>query len=100
MLGGGTGNEMVFSTIPFAALALAKSGQHARIILIGGQHLVARLQIDPVLRDFQRFAGVAGDGNFLRIAAGVRASLRRTVSTWGSRLLIMVCTGPISLYSR
>ncbi len=38
----------------FAALALAEGGEHARIVLIGGQDFVAAMQVDAVLRIFQR----------------------------------------------
>ena len=53
----------------FAALALGEGGEHARIVLVGGEDLVAALEIDAVLRVLQGFAGVARDGDLLGIAA-------------------------------
>ena len=44
--------------------------EHARIVLVGGQHFVAALQVDAVLRILQRFAGVARDGDLFGVAAG------------------------------
>ena len=55
---------------PLAPLALPECGQHARVVLIGGEDFVAALQVDSVLRVFQRFARVARDRHLFGIAAG------------------------------
>ena len=51
MVGHGEGNG--FEDDAFAALALPEGGEHARIILVGGEHLVAGFEVDAVLRDFR-----------------------------------------------
>ena len=68
--GGGTGNEIVLRTMPSRRSRWRKVVEHARIVLIGGQDLVAGLQVDAVLRVLQRLAGVARDGHLFGIAAG------------------------------
>ena len=42
---------------------------HARIVLVGGQHFVARLQVYAEEAGFQRFASVSRDGDLFRIDA-------------------------------
>ena len=49
--------------------ALIPGGEHAAVVLLGGEHLVAGLEVDAVLRDLQRLARVARDGNLLGVAA-------------------------------
>src|SRR5262245_36500646 len=63
------GDGDFFDDDPFAPLALPPRGEHSRVILVGGQNLVARFQIQPELADFQRLAGVARDGDLVHIAA-------------------------------
>ena len=69
MLGGGTGNVICLQHDPVASLALLPGRDHARIILIRGDHFVAALQVQAQLHDLERLAGVARDGDFFRIAA-------------------------------
>src|SRR5271157_3210466 len=52
-------------------LPLEPGSQHARVILIGGQNLVATFQIQPQLADFERFTGVARNSHFLRITTEI-----------------------------
>jgi len=52
--------------------ALVPRGQHAAVVLFGGHDLVARIEIDAVLRDLQRLAGVSSDGHLVGIAAELR----------------------------
>jgi hypothetical protein len=59
-----------------APLALAERGQRSRVVLVGGEHLVARLQIEPEQDRLQRLAGVAGDGDLLRVTAEQRGQAR------------------------
>ncbi len=54
---------------PFAALALLEGREHARVILRGGEHLVAALQVVAELADLKALRGVAGEGQLLRINA-------------------------------
>ena len=54
---------------PVAPLALLPRGDHAGIILVRGQHLVARLEVEAHDADLQRFAGVPRDRHFFGIAA-------------------------------
>src|SRR2546427_7997637 len=85
--GGGTGKPISFSTMPsrhrhgeadllqhdaFAALSLVPRREHPRVVLIGGQHLVAPLQRDAELDDLERLARVARDRHLLRVAAEAR----------------------------
>ena len=49
--------------------ALVPRRQHARVVLLGRQHFVARLHVDAVLRDLHRLAGVARQRQLRRIAA-------------------------------
>ena len=51
-----------------AALALQPSGDHARIILVGGDHFVAGFQIQAELYDLERLRRIARDRDLLRIA--------------------------------
>jgi hypothetical protein len=62
-----------------AALALAPGGEHARVVVRGGEDLVARLQVEPELHGLERLAGVARDRHLLGVAAelaGERAAHR------------------------
>ena len=52
----------------FAAGALAPGCQHARVVLVRGEHLVTCLQIHSQLNDLERFAGIAGDRDLFGIA--------------------------------
>jgi hypothetical protein len=52
-----------------APRALIPRRQHAAVVLLGGQHLVAGLEVEAVLRDLQRLARIAGDRHLFRIAA-------------------------------
>ena len=52
-----------------AALALLPGGDHARIILIGGDDLVAGFQLHAELDNLERLAGVARDGDLFGVAA-------------------------------
>src|SRR5262245_40711234 len=63
------GDGDFFDDDPFAPLALPPRGEHSRIILVGGQNLVARFQIHSELADFQRLAGVARDCDLFHVAA-------------------------------
>ena len=73
-----TATSAVFFTFPtvvaylIAAFALPPGRQHARVILIGRQHFIAGFQVQAELADFQRFAGVARDGDFFHIAAEIQ----------------------------
>ena len=86
MSGGGTGNEIFLSDDAVAAYALLPGVEHAPVVLIRRQHFVARLEIDAELRDLQRFAGVARDGELLGIAAGFGREPRAHRSMFGSRM--------------
>ena len=55
-----------------AAGALIPGVEHAPVVLVGGDDLVAGLEVDSELRDLQRFAGVAGDGELVGLAAELR----------------------------
>ena len=46
--------------------------QHAGVVLLGRDDLVAGLEVDPVLDDLQGFAGAAGQGHLLGVAAEFR----------------------------
>ena len=52
----------------FAALTLAPGAQHARVVVGGGEHLVARLQVEAELDGLEALAGVAGDRHLLGVA--------------------------------
>ena len=52
-----------------AACALVPRVQHPGVVLIRGDDLVARREVDPQLGDLQRLARVARDGHFFGIAA-------------------------------
>ena len=60
---------------PVAAHALFPGVEHAPVVLVGGDHLVAGAEIDAELRDLQGLAGVAGDGELLGVAAEFRREL-------------------------
>ena len=62
-----------------AAHALIPGVEHAAVVLVGRDDLVARLQVDAELRDLQRLAGVARDRELL----GVAAELRREAAAHG-----------------
>jgi hypothetical protein len=70
-----------------APRALVPGGEHAAVILLGGEHLVARLEVEAVLGNLQRLAGIAvmaiSSGSAPNSCAG-----RRVVSTFRS-----VCRG-------
>jgi hypothetical protein len=53
----------------FAARALIPRGQHAAVVLVRRQHLVAGLHLDAELADLERFRRVARDRHLLGIAA-------------------------------
>ena len=55
-----------------APRALVPRGQHAAVVLLGGDDLVARLEVEADLRDLQRLAGVARDGDLFRVGAEFR----------------------------
>jgi hypothetical protein len=69
--GDGVGKETGLQHDPVAALALPPRGDHARIILIGGQDFVAGFRSRPSWHDFQPLGGVARDGDFFRVAAEI-----------------------------
>ena len=71
----------------FAPLALLPSGNHARIVLAGRQDFVAGLQVQAKLRDLQRLAGVARDGNGLGI--GVPHQREFLAHVFDSRLQVV-----------
>ena len=52
-----------------APRALIPRRQHAAVVLLGGDDLIAGLEVDAVLRDLQRLAGVARDRHLVGIAA-------------------------------
>src|SRR5437016_918217 len=52
-----------------AAFTLQPGGDHPRIVLVGGDDFIARFQVQAKLDDFERLAGIARDGNLLRITA-------------------------------
>ena len=57
---------------PVALLALLPGVEHAAVVLVGGEHLVAGREVEAELRDLQRLAGVARDRELLGVAAGAR----------------------------
>jgi hypothetical protein len=52
-----------------AADALLPGVEHAPVVLVRRDDLVARREVEPELRDLQRLAGVACDGELLGVAA-------------------------------
>src|SRR5207249_771890 len=52
-----------------APLALQPGGNHARIVLVGRHDFIARFQGQAKLNDLEGLAGIARDGNLLRVAA-------------------------------
>ena len=52
-----------------APLALLPAGDHARVVLVRGDDLVAPLQFHAELHDLQSFAGVARDGDLFGVAS-------------------------------
>ena len=52
-----------------AAFALLPGSDHARVILIGGDDFIARIELHAELHDLVGLAGVAGDGDFFGIDA-------------------------------
>ena len=55
---------------PVAPHALLPRVEHAAVILVRRDHLVARLQIEAELRDLQCLARIARDGELLGVASG------------------------------
>ena len=53
----------------FTPRALVPCGEHATVILVGGQDLVTSLEIEAELCDFQGLTGIAGDGHFFGITS-------------------------------
>src|SRR5207247_6172027 len=53
--------------------ALVPGGEHAAVVLLGGDDLVARLEVEAVLRDLKRLARVASDGDLFRVGAERRS---------------------------
>jgi hypothetical protein len=51
----------------FAGFALPEGVEHPRIVLIGRQHLIARLEVDAELADLQRLRTVPRDRDLLRV---------------------------------
>ena len=66
---GGDRNRELAQHNPLAPLALEESSNHPGIVLIGGQHLVARSQIETELANLQAFRGVARQGDLFGITA-------------------------------
>ena len=64
-----SGNGERLEDNPLAQGALPERVEHARVVVAGAEDLVPAFEIHPVEIDFQRFAGVAGNGQFLRIAS-------------------------------
>ena len=54
---------------PLAAGALVPGGEHARIVLVGDDHLVAPLQVDAQDQGLHSLGGVARDRQLLGVAA-------------------------------
>lgn len=52
-----------------AARALIPGGEHAAVVLLGRQHFVAGREVEAVLGNLQRLAGIARDGHLFGIAA-------------------------------
>ena len=50
-------------------VALIPRRQHAAVVLLGREDFVAGLEVDAVLRDLQRLARVARDGELFLVAA-------------------------------
>ena len=69
LIGRRHGKRDLLEDDPVAAHALLPRVEHPPVILVGRQDLVARLQVDPQLRDLQRLAGIPRDGQLLRVAA-------------------------------
>ena len=65
----GTGNEIFVTSILSRAHALIPGVEHAPVVLVRRDDFVAGLQVEAELRDLQRLAGVARDGELLRVAA-------------------------------
>jgi hypothetical protein len=53
----------------FAARPLIPGREHAAVVLLGGQHLVAGLEVDAVLRDLEGFARIPRERELLLVAA-------------------------------
>ena len=56
----------------FAPHALVPRRQHAGVVLLGREHFIPGLKVDPVLRDLQRLAGAARQGHLLRVTSELR----------------------------
>jgi len=79
----------------FAALALLPGGDHAGIVLRGGEDLVAGSEVDAKLGDLQRFAGVARDGDAFRISAPHASEARADVFNLGLQVMPHAVAGEL-----
>ena len=59
-------NQLQFEV--FAFLALPQGGEHARVILSGGENFVAGFEIHPVEQNLERFGRVASDRDLFAVA--------------------------------
>ena len=66
-IGNGKGNLRDLDSI--ASRALVPGREHAAVILVGGHHLVAGLEVDAELRGLQRFTRVARDRKLFGVAS-------------------------------
>ena len=57
---------------PLAPHALVPGRQHAGVVLLGRDHFVAGLEVDPVLGDLQRLAGAARQRHLFGFAPELR----------------------------
>ncbi len=81
-----------------AAHPLVPGRQHASVVLLGREDLVAGLQVDAVLRDLERLAGIARDGNFFGIGAelgGEAAAGRLDVALGHAPVIHRRLVGPV-----
>ena len=60
-------NKLQFEV--FAFFALTQRGEHARVILSGGENFVAGFEVHPIEKNLERLGSVAGDRDFFAIAA-------------------------------
>ena len=52
--------------------ALVPRRQHAGVVLLGRDHFIPGLKVEPVLHDLQRLAGAARQGQLLRVTSELR----------------------------